>query len=366
MPEVMAGQLADNDKIGLIKNKKRLFIILRYLRRLFFLFGRIMDKGDAIKRIVNAARFYKKNYIGKNILYVYGTPKKPELLEAIFYESQFLHLTGVNLKNHISATKFYTNCIDQTLTVNDFELRNNGTTGLKLEILPDFLGSNSMIKMAGIYNRSGFQLYTAKLLGGESAAMGFVKNYRGHSEYYVPNTLLKGDIRKMVDQTKRVLAIYEKSRYDIRYTTCVYVAKGIDVHDICFPEKFYYLALDCITVDFPEKSIIKVENQLLNNKQVNSIYLPSGLIIDEKDVGRSIVSPDFIQKKDGKLTGIFEYKPGQEHTVKLSLEGGSFQKVDINLFKKAIEEKGLSHNKSEANKEKQNTKERHKENEEEL
>ena len=44
MPEVMAGQLADNDKIGHIKNKKRPFIILRYLKGLFFLFGRINGK----------------------------------------------------------------------------------------------------------------------------------------------------------------------------------------------------------------------------------------------------------------------------------------------------------------------------------
>lgn len=196
--------------------------------------------------------------------------------------------------------------------------------------------------------------------------MGFLKDKNEHTEYYFPNTILKDDIRKKTDKARQMLVIYKKDISDERYNSCIYVAKGIDVHDICFPEKFYYLALDCITVDFPEKSIIKVENQLLNNKQVNSIYLPSGLIIDEKDVGRSIVSPDFIQKKDGKLSGIFEYKPGEEHTVKISLEDGSFKKVDINLFKKAMEEKGLSHNNHEANKEKQNTKERYKENEEEL
>ena len=325
-----------------------------------------MEKNKALSVLFHSSKLYKRNFIGKNIMYVYGSANNPEIMETVFYENQFLHLTGVQLKSDFTAKDFFSYCLDQRLEMNDFELKANGTTNYKLEILPRFLSSSSMARMAGYFNRSGIFLDTKKLVGGDSLAMGFIKNNKGYSEYYIPNTMLKGDIRKMVDHAKRVLAIYEKSRDEERYTSCVYAAKGIDVHDICFPEKFYYLALDCITVDFPEKSIIKVENQLLNNKQVNSIYLPSGLIIDEKDVGRSIVSPDFIQKKDGKLTGIFEYKPGQEHTVKLSLEGGSFQKVDINLFKKAIEEKGLSHNKSEANKEKQNTKERHKENEEEL
>lgn len=323
------------------------------------------EKRKVIPKIEKAAKLYKENYIGKNILYVYGTTQNPKLLETIFTKSRFLHLTGVELKEGISPKRFYAKCLDNTLKPEEFSFKDK-TTELKLEVLPDCFKSNFWIKMAGDYNHSRRNLETDKLIGGVYAAMGFVENSFGHSYYYVQNTMLNIDIRKITGEANQMLAIYKKEVADKRYNTCVYVAKGIDVHDICFPEKFYYLALDCITVDFPEKSIIKVENQLLNNKQVNSIYLPSGIIIDEKDVGRSIVSPDFIQKKDGKLSGIFEYKSGQEHTVKISLEDGSFQKVDINLFKKAMEEKGLSHNNPEANKEKQNTKERYKEDEEEL
>ena len=62
MPEVMAGQLADNDKIGHIFKKKRLFIILRYLRRLFFLFWRSMNKDKTLRSIIEAAKLYNEKF----------------------------------------------------------------------------------------------------------------------------------------------------------------------------------------------------------------------------------------------------------------------------------------------------------------
>ena len=206
MPEVMAGQLADNDKIGLI-NKKRLFIILMYIKGLFFLFRGHMkkDKDKALNNIRKAALLYNKNFLGKDILYVHGSVDEPEFLEATFYKKHFFHLTGVVLgeKSEISSAKdFFDSSISKTLSVNDFMLKDNGTTDLKLEILPKFLESTASSRMVGYFNKSGVKLETKILAGRDFVAMGFNKYKGDNPKFYVPNTILNNDIRKLIDKHK--------------------------------------------------------------------------------------------------------------------------------------------------------------------
>lgn len=100
---------------------------------------------------------------------------------------------------------------------------------------------NTSAKMYGDYN--GFLvhdlLYTEKMVGSVNFCLGFIKTGKGN--IYVPNTLLKEDIRNVVGQYSRVLAIYRKRMTDKSFNEIVYSAKNIDLKKYSFPEEYNYL-----------------------------------------------------------------------------------------------------------------------------
>ena len=79
--------------------------------------------------------------------------------------------------------------------------------------------------MIGDYNSAMPKLYTEKLVGGVSAGMGFLSI--GTSNKYVPNTVLKVDIRNYVNKPAKVIAIYRKPKEDLEYREITYMAKNI-------------------------------------------------------------------------------------------------------------------------------------------
>lgn len=60
---------------------------------------------------------------------------------------------------------------------------------------------------------------------------------------YVPNTVVKEDIRELTAKTLRVIAVYRKDLTAPIYEELTYKAKKIDFSTIDFPERFGYLKL---------------------------------------------------------------------------------------------------------------------------
>lgn len=197
-------------------------------------------KQQALSIIVDCALKYEQNLSGRNLLFLL---KSKELsvssLEVAFYPYNFLHLTGVRLNKKISAADFYQKCLNHKLCTEDFSFVQDGTTHLKLNVLPLLMTKNISAKMAGDFQNSSPFLYTDKLIGNVKSCLGFVKTRHA---CYVPNTVLNLDIRNATQRTLQVIATYRKRQEESLYNDLVYKSKTVQCESIHLPEKYSYLS----------------------------------------------------------------------------------------------------------------------------
>lgn len=186
-----------------------------------------MTKKEALGIVFSCAPLYKKNLVDQSLLFV-TTDKHKEVhcLEVTFDTSNFLHMTGFKLrKPGINARHFFNLCYDKRLTESDFDFASDGTTEMKMRVLPSLMKKNLSAKMLGDYNLYQPKLYTDKLAGSLSACMGFVRD--GGNGRFVPNTVLEGDIRTKVKHADRIILTYRKKRIDAQYAEIVFQAKKV-------------------------------------------------------------------------------------------------------------------------------------------
>lgn len=206
-------------------------------------------KEQAITIVSTCAKSYQENLVDRSLLFVcMDKHKRISCVEFTFDVSNFLHLTGLKLKNAIdsngkeyklSATDFYHKCLNKKLSVREFDFAPDGTTSLKLDVLPLVINKNLSAGMIGDYNSMNPRLYTEKLVGGVKACVGFVLT--APSGRYVPNTVLKVDIRDYVTNTARVIAVFRKIKADELYAELTYKAKNVDWSSVQYPKEFAYL-----------------------------------------------------------------------------------------------------------------------------
>lgn len=199
-----------------------------------------MKKEKAIKIITSCAKEYHENLEGRNLLFIYGTFKSPEYFEATFGSENFCHLTGMVRTQKFSAEQFYQRCLRGKLNPFHIDFRKNGTTEMKLRILPRLMTIDKTATMIGTYNNSKSFLVTDKLAGNVNACMGFIT--KGGHAYYMPNTALDEDIRAIsVRPLKRVFAVLKKDIKDKKYTSLSYIARNVSLDDISMPEELSVL-----------------------------------------------------------------------------------------------------------------------------
>lgn len=192
---------------------------------------RVLTKAEAIEVIHKSALLFSENLENKNVIFIGIRESQVEYYETIFLPNNYKHLTGVESK--LSGERFYRAAFGERLHLNDIELPRDGTAALKLSVLPRLMNIHTNAKMIGTYNDSQPLLITDKLVGNIDAVLGFRKD----NGYYLPNTALKEDIRKIsVPPLLRVAAIFVKNRRDEKYGKCTYVAKGIELNDPIFAE----------------------------------------------------------------------------------------------------------------------------------
>lgn len=250
-------------------------------------------KQQAISIVTSCAKKYQDNLVDKSLLFLcINKHKNLSCIEFTFDASNFLHLTGLKLrptadkdgtKRKPSALEFYNKCLDNKLSVKDFDFAADGTTELKLDVLPLVINKWLSADTIGDFNSPTPQLYTEKLAGGVKACIGFVltdsqnevtnistSNSSNDSDSssndnsledssessshgssldseseskarYVPNTVLKVDIRDYITNPTRVIAVFRKCRKDAAYSELTYTAKKIDWETIKFPAELEYL-----------------------------------------------------------------------------------------------------------------------------
>ncbi|MCC8098097.1 MAG: PBECR4 domain-containing protein [Eubacterium sp.] len=209
------------------------------------------SKEDAIRIVVSCAENFKKELEDRTLLFFcMDKHKNISYIEFSFFFYNFLHLTGLtptkefisetgSVTGRISAVRFYEKCLDHRLKTMDFEFSDQGTTPLKLDVLPLVISKNLSANMIGNFSSPHPKLYTEKIAGGTKAYIGFIKDAVSHT--YVPNTVVKEDLRKNVADYVRIIAAYRKKTDDSEYSEIVYTAKKIDWDKVNFPDKFTYL-----------------------------------------------------------------------------------------------------------------------------
>ena len=97
-----------------------------------------MTKKEALQIVFSCAASYKENLAGRSLLFVTTDKHKTvRCLEVSFDGSNFLHMTGFKLnKKEISANNFFSMCCDKRLSESDFEFAADGTTEMKMRVLP--------------------------------------------------------------------------------------------------------------------------------------------------------------------------------------------------------------------------------------
>ena len=191
-----------------------------------------MTKEDALAVILKCAKAYNENLNNNKLLFVAFNKKKGVYTyEVTFDAGNFLHLTGVkNVREKtgekIAPNDFFERCLKNKVSIKNFELSGDGTTQLKLSVLPELMCLNLSAKMIGDYGGGNIRLYTEKVAGSVCGCIGFVNNVHNHCNY--PNTVLNRDIREVTGTADRILITYRKKASDSEYSEIVYKTKGYD------------------------------------------------------------------------------------------------------------------------------------------
>jgi hypothetical protein len=186
-----------------------------------------MYKREAIGIIVHCAELYRENLENRNIL-ILSSDKHGYIheIEVEFAPRCFMHLTGVveNRKYVSSSVQFYDLCLRNKLGEVFFSMAPDGTTPLKLQVLPDLLKPHLSANSIGNFNEYTPKLYTEKIAGSIYACMGFVKS----NGFYYPNTILRKDIRDACERPQqRIIMTCRKRVGEAAYCDRVYLAKKI-------------------------------------------------------------------------------------------------------------------------------------------
>lgn len=200
-----------------------------------------MNKSEAQKILFECAGLYRDNLNDCNLLFLCTDKhKNVSTLEVQFMTTGFMHLTGVKFqKGRAGAGAFYDKCINRRLGTDEFEMSSDGTTEMKLRILPLLFRKNLSANMVGDFSARAPVLVTEKLAGGVKGCMGFVLDEE--TGYFAPNTVLNLDIRAYMTNQLRIVATFRKKKREDRYVEIVYLAKKIDLRELRFPEKYTYL-----------------------------------------------------------------------------------------------------------------------------
>lgn len=199
-----------------------------------------MDKTTALKIIFECAKKYETNFLNKNVLFICSSnAEKITFMEATFLAQNFLHMTGVKFEKNkeLQPKVFYNLAVSKRLSTKHFLMNTDGTTELKLKVLPMLLSPNMSAKMIGDYNTYNPKLVTEKLVGGIKGCMGFVLDKETH--FYAPNTVLCADIRDYITNQRQILAVLKKNITDRNYEELVYMSKASKTINI--PKPFEYL-----------------------------------------------------------------------------------------------------------------------------
>ena len=202
-----------------------------------------MTKKEALAIVFRCAQTYKSELMNHSLLFVcMDKHNRTYAVKVTFDASNFQHLTGLQThKQGIRPGDFFRRCLDHRLSEKDFDFATDGTTPLKLEVLPMLVSKDLSANRIGDYNGQQPKLFTNKLAGNVRGCMGFKRDE--HAGRYVPNTVLKGRTEDFTGKTDRIIVTYRKQASEKCYSEIVHAAKNVPWDKIRLPVGYEDLPL---------------------------------------------------------------------------------------------------------------------------
>lgn len=192
----------------------------------------LSKKNRAIGIITESAQVYDE--LLKNTSYLIiahsGVFNSYRQYEIHFNSSNFMHLTGVDTE--LSAGLFYSKCIGNKLSKSDFKLKDNGTTMLKLSLLPEMFNLDIYRTIGEFDSSGGYVKIKADVASGHNTGVLALKKINDTN--YVPCSLLADHVDNTVIATskQKILYIYSKKKKEKKYTDIVYEDEDAAEHEI--------------------------------------------------------------------------------------------------------------------------------------
>ena len=118
---------------------------------------------EALKILSRCAKIYDEQLRNKNLLFLLMDKQKTvHSLETVFLSRNFKHLTG--LASPLGANRFFEKILARQLGLNEFDFKDDGTTELKLKILPTLMSKNFSANMVGNFAGKTAKLYIPRKL----------------------------------------------------------------------------------------------------------------------------------------------------------------------------------------------------------
>jgi len=171
-----------------------------------------MTKNEARSIVIRCAQMYQDNLCDKKLLFIYFIGADVKAINIFYQRSNFKHLTGII--SNCTPIDFFNYCKNETITEQQINFKKNGTTVLKLRVLEDIMNVAHRAKFLGNYLNSNIYLELDKVVGNVSCGLGIGKIEE--REYY-PKSVLNGDMRKQIDNTRPVVAVFEKLSEEPKY-----------------------------------------------------------------------------------------------------------------------------------------------------
>ena len=178
----------------------------------------------------NAARVYKEHFLNCSFLIVYIENTQVKYKEVFCSQSNFMHLTGLNIK--MNPNKFFDLCYAGYLPDSLVVMKKGGTTRQKLNVIERMDQIVTSPTMIGDYNQKGLLLNADFLIGDTRATLSLAFDIKEGEEKHHPVSLLEGDVKDFIATPFKVAAILKKSFDSQKYMNRTFVAKDIDFDDL--------------------------------------------------------------------------------------------------------------------------------------
>lgn len=188
------------------------------------------DEKSALPVILQAAKDYEAKLKDRHFLIVYRKKTGLGICRVGFRDMHFLHLTGIKTK--MSASMFFSACVENRLSIKDISMDATGKTQQKLAVLPylaELLYHNCMI---GNFINSGVAIKADYFIGDTKATISV--GFRQNGSADIPVTFYHENIKNLSNPTCKVLAIFSKKYHIDRFDECTYLSKGYEIP--LFPE----------------------------------------------------------------------------------------------------------------------------------